>query len=130
MGRPPKNYSSVSDHPADNIPWEKLFKEADEEVQATIQSLPEAIQVEARKVPCILERWCPDGEGLLGLCASFEPGMVSDAPGPLFLYLGEIHEECLEHGLDFRAEVRLTYLHELGHHLGLDEDELEERGIG
>jgi predicted Zn-dependent protease with MMP-like domain len=29
----------------------------------------------------------------------------------------------------FRKEVRTTLLHELGHYLGLDEDELIERGL-
>jgi predicted Zn-dependent protease with MMP-like domain len=29
----------------------------------------------------------------------------------------------------YREEVRITYLHELGHYLGLDEDELDERGL-
>jgi predicted Zn-dependent protease with MMP-like domain len=29
----------------------------------------------------------------------------------------------------FREEVRTTFLHELGHYLGLDEDELTERGL-
>ncbi len=29
----------------------------------------------------------------------------------------------------YRAEVRTTYLHELGHYLGLDEDELTQRGL-
>jgi predicted Zn-dependent protease with MMP-like domain len=29
----------------------------------------------------------------------------------------------------FRGEVRTTFLHELGHYLGLDEDELTERGL-
>jgi predicted Zn-dependent protease with MMP-like domain len=29
----------------------------------------------------------------------------------------------------FRDEVRTTFLHELGHYLGLDEDELAVRGL-
>ena len=29
----------------------------------------------------------------------------------------------------YRDEVRLTYLHELGHYLGWDEDEIAERGL-
>jgi predicted Zn-dependent protease with MMP-like domain len=30
---------------------------------------------------------------------------------------------------DFRFEVRTTLLHELGHYLGLNEEDLEERGL-
>jgi predicted Zn-dependent protease with MMP-like domain len=29
----------------------------------------------------------------------------------------------------FREDVRDTFLHELGHYLGLDEDDLTERGL-
>jgi predicted Zn-dependent protease with MMP-like domain len=29
----------------------------------------------------------------------------------------------------FREEVRVTYFHELGHYLGLEEGDLEDRGI-
>jgi predicted Zn-dependent protease with MMP-like domain len=29
----------------------------------------------------------------------------------------------------FREEVRVTYLHELGHYLGWDEDQLTSRGL-
>ena len=30
----------------------------------------------------------------------------------------------------YRQEVRTTLLHELGHYLGLDEDDLDDRGLG
>ena len=30
----------------------------------------------------------------------------------------------------FREEVRITFLHELGHLLGLDEEDLDVRGLG
>jgi predicted Zn-dependent protease with MMP-like domain len=45
------------------------------------------------------------------------------------LYLAEIHDFCTTEGLDFADQIRITYLHELGHHLGLDEKELEIRGL-
>ena len=41
-----------------------------------------------------------------------------------------IDEFCADEGEDFDDEVRLTYLHELGHHLGWDEGDLEARGLG
>jgi predicted Zn-dependent protease with MMP-like domain len=31
---------------------------------------------------------------------------------------------------DYLDEVGTTFLHELGHYLGWDEDEIEERGLG
>jgi len=35
----------------------------------------------------------------------------------IILYLATIADFCAEEGEDFASEVRLTYLHELGHHL-------------
>jgi len=36
---------------------------------------------------------------------------------PIILYLATIDDYCAEEDTDFNEEVRLTYLHELGHHL-------------
>jgi predicted Zn-dependent protease with MMP-like domain len=38
-------------------------------------------------------------------------------------------EEDFPDPLDLAAEVRLTVLHELAHHLGIDDDRLEELGL-
>jgi hypothetical protein len=46
------------------------------------------------------------------------------------LYLEAIDELCRDEGGDFDEEVRVTFLHELGHHFGWDEGDLEERGLG
>ena len=37
-------------------------------------------------------------------------------------------EEDFPHPADLEAEVRLTVIHELAHHLGIDDDRLEELG--
>ena len=47
----------------------------------------------------------------------------------IILYLENILEECEEAGTGFSEEVRRTYLHELGHYLGLDEDALAARDL-
>ncbi len=39
-------------------------------------------------------------------------------------------QEDFPHLRDLEAEVRLTVLHELAHHLGIDDDRLEELGAG
>jgi predicted Zn-dependent protease with MMP-like domain len=38
-------------------------------------------------------------------------------------------DECEDAGTTFQEEVRRTYLHELGHYLGLDEEALAERDL-
>jgi predicted Zn-dependent protease with MMP-like domain len=45
------------------------------------------------------------------------------------LFLDEIWDEADGDEAVYRDEVRRTYLHELGHYLGLDEDGLAERGL-
>jgi len=49
--------------------------------------------------------------------------------GRICLYLLTIADYCRDENIPFADEVRTTYLHELGHHLGWDEDDLEARNL-
>ena len=109
--------------------WEQLKAEAQRVVEETIAELPPEIQAEAQKVPCLFEKVCKEDPELLGSYGNFVPGEVSDANGPIVLYLVTLDDFCADEDADFDEEVRLTYLHELGHHLGWDEDDLEARGL-
>ena len=120
---------AIDDQTGEELPWDQLFAEAEQVIVELIDSLPPEVRTEADRVPCLLEKWPPEGEEVLGRCLSFEEQVVSEAPGPFVLYLGTIWRDCQEHGLEFADEIRVTYLHELGHHLGLDEDDLAERGL-
>ena len=111
------------------IHWEALKAQAQRAIEATIAQFPPEIKEEAQKVPYLFEEDCKDDPEILGIYGHFMPGEVSDANGPIILYLGTIEAFCLDEGEDFATEVRLTYLHELGHHFGWDEGDLEERGL-
>jgi predicted Zn-dependent protease with MMP-like domain len=111
-------------------PWEELKAEAAQIIEATLAELPPEIRDEALKVPVLFEEECKDDPEILGTYGHFEPGEMSVANGPIVLYLLTIEDYCAEEGADFAEEVRLTYLHELGHHFGWDEGDLEERGLG
>lgn len=108
-------------------------------VEETLHAIPRELREAAEQVPVCIER-CPDedlvSDGLdpdiLGLFVGAprhehdnEPG----APPQIILYLDNISEECLCEGTDFEDEVRRTYLHELGHFLGLDEEDLADRDL-
>lgn len=110
--------------------WEALRARAQMVLDCTIAELPPDILAEAQKVPCLLQRECGEDPDILGRYGHFEPGQISPANGPIILYLATIADYCHEEDEDFDEEVRLTYLHELGHHLGWDEGDLEERGLG
>jgi predicted Zn-dependent protease with MMP-like domain len=109
--------------------WEQLKAEAGRVIEQTIAELPPDILAEARQVPVIFEKECEHDPEILGTYGHFEPGEVSPANGPIILYLLAIEDYCAEEEEDLATEVRLTYLHELGHHLGWDEGDLEERGL-
>ena len=52
-------------------------------------------------------------------------GMV--LPDKITLYQRSIEEVCRTKG-EIQEQIRTTLLHEIGHHFGLSEDELEEAG--
>ncbi len=114
-----------------DLPWEELLKRAGETIQRTIATLPSDLRVEADALPFVLKKWAPTKSPVrtLGRYIGFEHGRRSEYIGPIILYLGAIQEFCADNGLDFEHEVRTTYLHEFGHHLGWNEDEIAKRGL-
>jgi predicted Zn-dependent protease with MMP-like domain len=90
-----------------------------------------AVHYEARPTPDVLaDGFEPD---ILGLFAGNPYGseLAHDNPAPpqILLYLESLWDFAEEDAEIFREEVRLTYLHELGHYLGWDEDDLAARGL-
>ena len=67
----------------------------------------------------------------LGLFTGAEFAEENDVPLPpqIILFLENIWGLVETDEKHFCDEVRTTYLHELGHYLGLDEEELTERGL-
>lgn len=113
----------------------QLIKPAEDEVAAVIAALPAPLAGPARQVPVIF-RAMPDpddgqDDDLLGLFIGPELACEGDGPMPpqIILFLENLWDEAEGSESAFRNEVRITYLHELGHYLGLDEDELMERGL-
>jgi predicted Zn-dependent protease with MMP-like domain len=47
----------------------------------------------------------------------------------IVMWLGNIWEMCEAQEEAYREEVRVTFLHEIGHYLGLDEEDLTQRGL-
>jgi predicted Zn-dependent protease with MMP-like domain len=70
---------------------------------------------------------------LLGLFVgpSMAEGLDGGDPLPpeILLFLGNLWDYAEGDEEIFREEVRVTYFHELGHYLGLEEGDLEDRGI-
>lgn len=71
----------------------------------------------------------PDHLGLFtGFSLRDEEG-AAGLPPQIILFLENIFEESRDSGRSFREELRRTFLHELGHYLGLEEDDLALRDV-
>ena len=118
-----------------------LERMAKREVEALRLKLPREMARRAGEVPVVMlprptkamvrdDGVDPD---LLGLfvgpnCAE---GVESGDPLPpeILLFLENLWDYADGDEEIFREEVRVTYYHELGHYLGLEEDDLEDRGL-
>jgi predicted Zn-dependent protease with MMP-like domain len=118
--------------------WDKLRKLALAEVETTLGELPAALRERARQLPVTFERrpnhalqadgFAPD---TLGMFVGPEFAEEGDVPMPpqIILFLLNLWEFADGDEEIFCEEVHTTYLHELGHYLGLNEDELTARGL-
>jgi len=96
-----------------------------EEIPVLVQALPSAEMLSEENPPLT-----PD---LLGLFVGRHvfaqmPTAVPGAPGAIFLFRRNVLRAC-ESKEELAREVRITVQHEVGHLLGLDEDELDEWGL-
>ena len=118
---------------------QRLQAIAEEEVKSVFAALPPELRARAEPIPLVydarrIEALDADGVGdTMGLFVGeniLEAGQGSGGlPAQIILYLENIWREAEEDDSSFRQEVRATLLHELGHYLGLEEIDLEERGL-
>jgi predicted Zn-dependent protease with MMP-like domain len=120
--------------------FHQLLAAAEKTIAATRRKLPPAIRPLAEALPVVCHDWPseeiladefePDILGLfVGDPLGVEPGLGNAAPAQILLFIESIHDYAEGDPEIFREEVRLTYLHELGHYLGWDEEDLEARGL-
>ena len=121
-----------------DVHWKKLRALALAEVEATLAALPAPLRERAEKLPVTFEDVPNTGlqaDGIeadtLGLFtgAEFTEEGTVPLPPQIILFLGNLWDFAGSDEEIFREEVHTTYLHELGHYLGLDEDALTERGL-
>lgn len=118
----------------------RLVQIAADTVGAAQRQLPPDVRAAARSVPVHYEAKPTDdilAEGfesdILGLFTGDPHGteLAHDLPAPpqILLYLENLWDFAEGDAEIFRDEVRITYLHELGHYLGWDESDLAARGL-
>lgn len=120
--------------------WGRLITLARDEVAGTIRSLPEDLRPHAEQLAVLYER-VPSEEvldetmepDLLGLFVgdSIDVSDFDRSPSPrqILLFIENIWSFAEGDEEVFLEEVQITFIHEFGHYLGLDEHELEERGL-
>ena len=118
--------------------WKKLQELAATEIETTLAELPKPLCEQARQLPVTFERVPNFGlqaDGIemdtLGLFtgSEFADEGASVLPAQIILFLENIWDFAENDEEIFCEEVRTTFLHELGHFFGLDEDDLTERGL-
>ena len=119
---------------------ERLERRVGDVVRRTMAALPDDLRVHAESVPVFCEwkiagHWLEEGvaDDSLGL---FSGPSLADPADPeclesprITFFLAELWDDCEEDPATFDDEVRLTYIHEFGHYLGLKEEDLDARGL-
>jgi predicted Zn-dependent protease with MMP-like domain len=131
------------------MPHPKLLRLAETEVARVMDRLPEAVRLAAEE--CLVsyedsedaedspgddDGGGEDDEGtgdLLGLFEGYSR-LDPEPPGPgemprVRLFLDNLWDYAEGDESTYRDEVRITYLHELGHYLGWGEEEIAELGL-
>jgi predicted Zn-dependent protease with MMP-like domain len=109
-------------------------------VASAQRRLPPEVRAVAESVPVcyepfpnddiLAEGWEPDILGMfVGHAFHGELDAGASLPPQILLFLENLWDFAEGDSQVFRDEVRLTYLHELGHYLGWDEDEIAARGL-
>jgi predicted Zn-dependent protease with MMP-like domain len=118
--------------------WTRLTRLAEAELNRLRLSLPPELRDRFDGITVFMEELPPDfmlEEGLAeDTMGVFEGPAFADEggielPARMTLFLLNIWDEAGEIEREFRKEVRITLLHELGHYLGLNEDELADREL-
>ena len=120
--------------------WQQRVALAEAEVQRTLRALPRPLRERATALPVTYEPRPnpelvddgiePDTLGLFVGEPFAERGLTTEPlPSQIILFLDNLWDFADGDEAIYREEIRTTYLHELGHYLGLDEIDLEDRGL-
>jgi predicted Zn-dependent protease with MMP-like domain len=97
------------------------MKQFEAAAQAAVDSIPDEFRPYLENTVFIIEE--SSSEGLMGLYEGATALVDLGMPERITLYK-RAHEEVSDTVGELVAEVRRTILHEVGHHFGMEEDEL------
>ena len=118
--------------------WPELQRWAQRETTELLDELPPPIREKIKGLPIVFQEG-PDralvADGIepdtLGLFVGNDEAHAGTDPIPpeILLFLNNLWDEAEGDTERYRQEVRTTLLHEIGHFLGLDENDLFERDL-
>lgn len=118
--------------------WNRLKDLAQKEIEETLAELPKPLREQAQTLPVTFEKLPnkalqadgiePDTLGIFSGAAFADQGSEV-IPSQITLFLENLWDFAENDEEIYRDEVHTTFLHELGHFLGLEEDDLKERGL-
>lgn len=107
--------------------------EFDEVVADALDTVPPALTALLDNVVVLVEDEPPSEDpDLLGLYDGIplterDSGYTFVPPDRITLFRGPLQRHCVDRG-ELVREVRITVVHELAHHFGIDDDHLDELG--
>ncbi|MCD4524120.1 metallopeptidase family protein [Nocardioides sp. cx-173] len=116
------------------MPIEMEPERFDELVDQALDGIPDELASLVRNVVVLVEDEPPEGEpdDLLGLYdgvalteREWMPG--GELPDRIFVFRGPLLDMCADEA-ELVEEVRITVVHEVAHHFGIDDDRLHELG--
>lgn len=109
-------------------------------VEQALDSLPAEIACHMDNVVVLVEDWptAEQQEGstdlLFGLYEGIglpdrDDGYIGATPDVITIFREPIMEACLSES-DLKREIKITVIHEIGHHFGIDDQRLDQLGWG
>lgn len=109
--------------------FETLSRVAEDEARRLVAGFPLELRPEVESLPIFFEA-LPEADDLETGIAEDTLGYYDTHPVPrIRLWLNNIWDYAGEDEDVYREEVQTTLLHEIGHHLGWDEEDVAERGL-
>ncbi len=104
----------------------------EEHVRRAIDSLPDDLREAMSNVAILVEEENPEDPDLYGLYTGIalteRTSAYSGLPDTIAIYRRPLVEDFGDDPDELEHEIRVTVLHEIGHHFGIGEDRLDELG--
>jgi predicted Zn-dependent protease with MMP-like domain len=103
-------------------------------VAQAVAAVPEPFATALDEVAVVVEDRAPREEPFLyglyvGVPNTVPEGVFGAMPPRIAIYMRPLMDDCADPA-ELVEQIRITVLHELGHHLGMDEEQLERLGYG